>query len=73
MFSAFPVLILQGGIALSAHYIAPLLTTTIINEMTCVGSLLIIALSLNLLGLTKLKVANYLPAIFLPILLCQFM
>ncbi len=73
MFSAFPVLILQGAIALSAHYIAPLLTTTIINEMTCVGSLLIIALSLNLLGLTKIKVANYLPAIFLPILLCQFM
>lgn len=73
IFSAIPVLILQGGIALSAHYIAPLLTTTIVNEMTCVGSLLIIALSLNLLGLCKLKVANYLPAIFIPIALCQFM
>ena len=73
MFSAVPILITQGAIALSAHYIAPLLTTTIINEMTCVGSLLIIALSLNLLGLCKIKVANYLPAIFIPIALCQFM
>lgn len=73
MFSAIPVLVLQGGIALSAHYVAPLLTETIVGEMTCVGSLLIIALSLNLLGICKLKVANYLPAIFIPILLCQFM
>ncbi len=73
MFSAFPVLILQGGIALSAHYIAPLLTDPIIGEMTCVGSLLIMALSFNLLGICKLKVANYLPAIFIPLLLCQFM
>ncbi|MBR3593851.1 MAG: DUF554 domain-containing protein [Clostridia bacterium] len=73
IFSAVPVLVLQGGIALSAHYVAPLLTETIINEMTCVGSLLIIALSFNLLGICKLKVANYLPAIFIPILLCQFM
>jgi uncharacterized membrane protein YqgA involved in biofilm formation len=73
IFSAIPVLVIQGGIALSAHYLAPLLTDTIINEMTCVGSLLIIALSFNLLGICKLKVANYLPAIFIPILLCQFM
>lgn len=41
--------------------------------MTCVGSLLIIALSLNMLGLTKIKVMNLVPAIFLPILLCQFL
>ncbi|MEG0662840.1 MAG: DUF554 family protein [Anaerovoracaceae bacterium] len=35
-------------------------------EMTCVGSLLIIALGLNMLEITKLKVMNHLPAIFLP-------
>ncbi len=73
IFSAISVLLLQGGIALSAHYVEPLLTTNIVNEMTCVGSLLIIALSLNLLGICKLKVANYLPAIFIPLALCQFM
>lgn len=42
----------------------------VIAEMTCVGSVLIIGLGLNMLGLTKLKVMNYLPAIFLPIVLC---
>ena len=41
--------------------------------MTVVGSVLIVGISLNLLGVTKLKVMNYVPAIFLPILLCQFM
>ena len=50
--------------------LAPLLSDTVIAEMTCVGSVLIIGLGLNMLGLTKLKVMNYLPAIFLPILLC---
>ncbi|MCI5802028.1 MAG: DUF554 domain-containing protein [Oscillospiraceae bacterium] len=41
--------------------------------MTCVGSLLIIGTGLNLLGITKLKLMNYLPAMFLPLLLCLFL
>ena len=41
--------------------------------MTCVGSLLIVALALNLLGLPKIKVMNLVPAILLPILLCRFL
>ena len=73
LFASGAVLILQGGITLLATWIAPLLTEPVIAEMTAVGSLLIIGLALNMLGLTKLKVMNYLPAIFLPILLCLFM
>ena len=34
---------------------------------------LIIAISLNMLGLTKIKVMNYLQSILLPILFCLFM
>lgn len=56
-----------------AQWLSPLLSNeTIVNEMTCVGSVIIIGLALNMLGITKLKVMNYVPAIFLPILLCQF-
>ena len=73
LLSAIPVLILQGGITLLAVWIAPLLTDSAIVEMTAVGSLLIIGLSFNMMGITKLKVMNYLPAIFLPILFCMFM
>ncbi len=68
--AAAGVLVLQGGIALLAHLIAPFLGDAVIAEMTAVGSLLIIGLSLNLLGIAKLKIMNFVPAIFLPMLLC---
>lgn len=71
--SAVPIFLYQGAIALGASFIEPFLTATVIAEMKCVGSILITGLALNLLGLTKIKVVNYVPAIFLPILLCMFM
>ncbi len=70
LFSSAFVLIYQGTIVLFAHYIAPYLTDRTVAEMTCAGSLIIVGLALNMLGITKLKVMNYVPAIFLPILLC---
>lgn len=73
LLSSVIVLIYQGGLTLLASLAAPLLTTTVINEMTCVGSLIIIITGLNLLGVTKLKLMNYIPAMFLPIILCMFM
>ena len=71
--SAIPVLLYQGAITLCASLLSPVLTDTVIAEMKAVGSLLIVALSFNMLGLTKIKVMNSVPAIFFPILLCQFM
>ncbi len=65
MFSAAFVLVYQGGIVLLAQLLAPLLSQGAIQEMTCVGSLLIVALGLNLTGATKIKVADYLPAVLL--------
>lgn len=72
-FSAILVFLYQGTITLAASALAPVLSAAAVNEMTAVGSLLIIALSLNLLGLTKIKVMNYVPAIFIPIVLVLFM
>ncbi|MCQ4936962.1 DUF554 domain-containing protein [Anaerotignum propionicum] len=69
MLSAVFVLIFQGGIVLLAQVAAPFLTDGVVAEMTCVGSVLIFALGLNIIGITKLKVLNFLPAMFLPILL----
>ena len=66
-------LLYQGVIALAASFLSPFLGEEVIAEMTCVGSLLIVALGLNMLDLTKIKVMNLVPAIFLPILLCLFM
>lgn len=63
MLSALAVLIYQGTIALLSGLIAPLLTPQAVSEMGGAGSLLILALGLNLLGVTKIKVADLLPAI----------
>jgi len=39
------------------------------GEMIAVGSLLVVAIGTNLLGVTRIKVMNMLPAMFLPIAL----
>ena len=51
----------------------PYLSDVVINEMSAVGSLLIVGIAFNIMGITKIKLMNYVPAIFLPILLCLFM
>lgn len=70
VFSSIFVFVYQGLLTLLAGVLSPVLTTSVINEMSCVGYIIIIGLGLNMLDLTKLKIMNYVPAIFLPILLC---
>ena len=64
--SALAILVYQGAIALLATWIAPILTDAIINEISAVGSLLIIGIGLNLLYDKHIAVGNLLPAIFVP-------
>ena len=69
MLSGISLLISQGLLVLLASVIAPYMSESIINEITCVGSLLIILIGTNMMGLTKVKVADFLPAIiFTPII-----
>lgn len=73
IFAAIFVLVFQGGIVLLAGVLEPLLSEAAIAEITCVGSLMILALGLNLTGISKFKVANYLPAlIFAPLVAYLF-
>lgn len=73
MLSAVSVLLYQGTITMLATLAQPYLSELVITEMSAVGSLLIVGIALNLMGLTKIKLMNYVPAIFLPIVLCLFM
>lgn len=73
LLSAVAVFAYQGAITLLASLLAPVLSDVAVAEMTCVGSLLIVGIGLNLLGVTKLKLANYLPAVFLPLLLVHML
>lgn len=70
MFAAAFVLGFQGLLVLLAGFLAPVLTEAAIAEMTCAGSLIIIAIGTNVIGITKIKVADYLPAIALAPLFC---
>jgi uncharacterized membrane protein YqgA involved in biofilm formation len=68
-FSAISVLVYQGGIALLATYLAPFLSDPVIAELTSTGGILIFGIGLNMLGLTKLRVGNMLPAMIIALLL----
>ena len=69
LLAAGSVLFLQGGIVLFAGFLAPVMSMGAINEMTCAGSLLIVMIGTNMMGMTKLKVADFLPAIlYAPVL-----
>lgn len=64
-FTAITVLIIQGGLALGGRFIGDFMTPAMINEMTAVGGLMIIGLSLILLDLKRPRVANFLPGLLL--------
>ena len=69
-FSAFGVLLYQGLLTMIFIWVGPFLPEAIITEMSAVGGLLIMGLSINMLGLSgekRVRVGNMLPAIFLPI------
>ena len=63
MLSAGFTLVFQGSIVLLAQYIAPFLSDQIIKELSCTGCLLILAIGLNMIEVTKIKVLNYIPAL----------
>ena len=58
MLAAVPVLFYQGAITLAAGSLQTLITDPMLAEVSGVGGVLIIAISLNMLKLTKIKLAN---------------
>ena len=67
-FSSIAVFLYQGSITLLSSILSAFLTNDIINEMSAVGGILIMAIGINLLELKQIKIGNMLPAIFVPIL-----
>ncbi|MCE5222458.1 MAG: DUF554 domain-containing protein [Clostridium sp.] len=72
MLSSIAVFVYQGSITLLAGGLSTVLIDTVISNMSAVGSLLIVGLGFNMLGMSKIKVANLLPAIFIPIIFGLF-
>jgi uncharacterized membrane protein YqgA involved in biofilm formation len=67
LFSAISVGVYQGILTLSAVLIKPFLVPLVVDQMSSVGGILIIAIGLNLLEIKKMNVGNMLPAIFMPL------
>ena len=68
MFSIIFILIYQGGLTLLSGVLQPYVSELLINELSAVGGAIIIMIGVNLLGLKKIKTANYLPALVIEIL-----
>lgn len=68
LFSSLSVLVYQGVIVLVAGLAKNILTEVVVNEMSAVGGLLILALGLNFLLKDRIRVGNLLPSMFIPIL-----
>ena len=73
VFSGLSVLAVEGVMTLLASLLTGVLTDAVITEISVTGSLMIIGISLNVLGVTKLRIMNMTPALLLPVLLCKFM
>ena len=67
--SAVPLLLFQGGISLAAGSLAQLVpdptNNPIILIATCTGGIILLGLGLNLLDITKLRIAALLPALLI--------
>ena len=72
MFSALPLGILQGGITLAAALVAGFLSESLISDLSCVGSVLIFCVGLNVAFNAKIRVGNLLPALLVPVLWALF-
>lgn len=69
LFSAIPVFLLQASVGVSSYYIEPYLSEILIKEISAVGGLLILAIGINILELTKIKIINLLPSLFVLVIL----
>lgn len=67
-FSVIMIFIYQGTLTLASTYIAPWVNDVMLTELSALGGCLIIMIGINLLGLKKIKTANFLPAIVLIVL-----
>lgn len=67
------VLLFQGGLVALSMVLGSFLSDFAVKELICAGSVMIIALGLNLTGIAKIKVANLLPGlIFVPLVCLAF-
>ncbi|MDO5718322.1 MAG: DUF554 domain-containing protein [Tissierellia bacterium] len=66
--SAFLLLLYQGAIFLLSNLIQPILDPVTIEQITQIGSVILVVLGIEMLELKKMNAVNYIPAILAPII-----
>ena len=66
IFSAAALFLYQGGITLFAGVLEPLLSDAVVAQMGFIGSVLILGIGFNFIYQPRLRLANMLPAVFIP-------
>lgn len=66
-FSALTVLVYQSALTLLSGLVAAYTNDVLLAELGATGGILIIMIGVNLMGLAKIKTANYLPALVLSV------
>lgn len=68
-FAALFILVFQGGLTLLAGVLSPYLSPEVVIEMSAVGGVILMGMGINMLEISekRIKVANMLPAVFLPV------
>jgi uncharacterized membrane protein YqgA involved in biofilm formation len=70
--SAVPILIYQGSLTLLASKVQSFFTPIMVRELTSVGGVIVIGIGVNILGLQKIRVGNFIPALVLIVLILYF-
>jgi len=70
--SGISVFVYQGTITMLASFMQSLLSTVVVNEMTAIGGVIIMGMGLNFIIANRMKVGNFLPALFIPIIYYLF-
>lgn len=71
-FSIIAIFIYQGALTLLSVLISPYVSEQMISELTGSGGALVILIGINLMGLKKVKTANYLPAVLFSVIFVLF-
>lgn len=69
--SAGAILLYQGSLTLLAAQLQPFFTELIIRELTAVGGVIVMGIGINIMGVQKIRVGNFLPSLLLIILIIQ--
>lgn len=68
-FAALPLAVYEGLLVLCAGWITPILTDEMLQMFSCAGALITIPIGTNMMGITKVRIADLIPVlVFAPVL-----